>query len=111
MQIQRQTRPGGVISPDSVWLSSDRQSTASTGEDTLWMGMKIRAAATENTIEVPRKLKIELPLGQQSHHGLYIHRDWNLYAKRDQPSQGSCSTIYNNQGIETVPTVHPLMNI
>ena len=38
---------------------------------TLLVGMQIGSVTMENSIEVPQKLKIELPYGPQSHSWAY----------------------------------------
>ena len=43
----------------------------------LWLEMQITTSIMENSMEIPQKLKIELPYDPEIHFWVYIQRKWN----------------------------------
>ena len=64
---------------------------------TQWEQMLIGSTTMENSMEIPKKTKIELPYDLAGH----ISRE-NHTLKRYMHPNVHCSTIYNNQDMEAM---------
>ena len=70
---------------------------------TLLVGMQIGAAAIENSVEVPQRIKNQTLVGSSNPTSEYISKGNGIsILKRYPHSQVHCGTIHNFQDIESI---------
>ena len=68
----------------------------------LLVGMQIGAATMENIMEVPPKIKVDIPYDPEIPFlGIYLKKTKNTNLKRYMHPRVHCSIIYNHQDMQT----------